>query len=90
MNKKQNKFLECWKQGVHLAGTQFFDIKSKDVESANDKNQLAPNYPYIKETFGALSHGEKVMLESLLAFKRAGCDGILSYFAPQTARILNG
>lgn len=34
--------------------------------------------------------GEKVMLESLLAFKRAGCDGILSYFAPQTARILNG
>ena len=34
--------------------------------------------------------GEQVMLESLLAFKRAGCDGILSYFAPQTARILNG
>lgn len=34
--------------------------------------------------------GEKVMLESLMAFKRAGCDGILSYFAPQTARILNG
>jgi hypothetical protein len=26
--------------------------------------------------------GEKVMLESLLAFKRAGCDGVLTYFAP--------
>lgn len=34
--------------------------------------------------------GEKVMLESLMAFKRAGCDGVLSYFAPQAARILNG
>ncbi|KMW57273.1 Porphobilinogen synthase [Candidatus Rhodobacter oscarellae] len=32
--------------------------------------------------------GEKVMLESLLAFKRAGCDGILTYFAPQVARLL--
>ena len=35
-------------------------------------------------------NGEQVMLESLLAFKRAGCDGILTYFAPETARILNG
>ena len=32
--------------------------------------------------------GEKSMLESLLAFKRAGCDGILTYFAPEAARIL--
>jgi porphobilinogen synthase len=34
--------------------------------------------------------GEKVMLESLTAFRRAGCDGILTYFAPAAARILNG
>ncbi|MGI9367670.1 MAG: porphobilinogen synthase [Ruegeria sp.] len=34
--------------------------------------------------------GEKVMLESLLAFKRAGCDGILTYFAPRVARALQG
>ena len=32
--------------------------------------------------------GERVMLESLLAFKRAGCDGILTYFAPRAARAL--
>jgi porphobilinogen synthase len=32
--------------------------------------------------------GEKAMLESLLAFRRAGCDGILSYFAPRAARLL--
>ncbi|WP_435231940.1 porphobilinogen synthase [Pseudopelagicola sp. nBUS_20] len=33
--------------------------------------------------------GEKAMFESLLAFKRAGCDGILTYFAPQVAKKLN-
>ncbi len=32
--------------------------------------------------------GEKAMLESLMAFKRAGCDGILTYFAPRVARLL--
>lgn len=34
--------------------------------------------------------GDKAMLESLLAFKRAGCDGILTYFAPQVAEMLKG
>lgn len=34
--------------------------------------------------------GEKVMLESLVAFKRAGCDGVLTYFAPAAAKFLNG
>ena len=33
---------------------------------------------------------EKVMMESLLAFKRAGCDGILTYFAPAAARLMRG
>ena len=33
--------------------------------------------------------GERAMLESLLAFKRAGCDGILTYFAPEVAELLN-
>ena len=32
--------------------------------------------------------GEKVMLESLLAFNRAGCDGILTYFAPTAAKLM--
>jgi porphobilinogen synthase len=32
--------------------------------------------------------GERAMMESLLAFKRAGCDGILTYFAPRVAEIL--
>ena len=34
--------------------------------------------------------GEKVMMESLLCFKRAGCDGILTYFAPEAARLIRG
>jgi porphobilinogen synthase len=33
-------------------------------------------------------NGEAVMMESLLAFKRAGCDGVLTYFAPEVARLL--
>lgn len=32
--------------------------------------------------------GHKAMLESLMCFKRAGCDGILTYFAPEVARVL--
>ena len=34
--------------------------------------------------------GEKAMLESLLSFKRAGCDGILTYFAIEAAKVLRG
>jgi porphobilinogen synthase len=33
---------------------------------------------------------EAVMMESLMAFKRAGCDGVLTYFAPRVAELLNG
>ncbi|GKY88990.1 porphobilinogen synthase [Sinisalibacter aestuarii] len=33
---------------------------------------------------------EQVMMESLAGFKRAGLDGILTYFAPRAAEILNG
>ena len=32
--------------------------------------------------------GEAAILESLIAFKRAGCDGVLTYFAPRVARML--
>jgi len=34
-------------------------------------------------------NGEAAMMESLMCFKRAGCDGILTYFAPEAARFLN-
>ena len=31
---------------------------------------------------------ERAILESLGAFKRAGCAGVITYFAPAAARIL--
>ena len=34
--------------------------------------------------------GERAMMESLLAFKRAGANGVLTYFAPEAARLLRG
>jgi porphobilinogen synthase len=41
---------------------------------------------------GAINQGwldhDRVILESLLAFKRAGCSGILTYFAPAAAKLL--
>ena len=32
--------------------------------------------------------GDKAMMESLMAFKRAGCDGVLTYFAPRVAKLI--
>ncbi len=41
---------------------------------------------------GAIQNGwldrDRVILESLMAFKRAGADGVLTYFAPAAARLL--
>ena len=50
--------------------------------------QVSGEYAMIK---GAVLNGwmkEDVVLESLLAFRRAGCDGVLTYFAPDIARLL--
>ena len=33
---------------------------------------------------------EPLVMEKLMAFKRAGCAGILTYYAPFAARFLNG
>ncbi len=34
--------------------------------------------------------GDRAMLESLQAFKRAGCAGVITYFAPRAAKLLAG
>lgn len=50
--------------------------------------QVSGEYAMIE---GAIRQGtlsRDVVLESLLAFRRAGCDGILTYFAPQVAEAL--
>ncbi|MEI6736843.1 MAG: porphobilinogen synthase [Pseudomonadota bacterium] len=51
--------------------------------------QVSGEYSMVKAASqnGWLEH-DAVMMESLLAFKRAGADGILTYFALEAARIL--
>lgn len=51
--------------------------------------QVSGEYAMLKAAAanGWLDH-DKVMMESLLGFKRAGADGILTYFAPAAARLL--
>jgi len=51
--------------------------------------QVSGEYAMLKAAAqnGWLDH-DKVMMESLLAFKRAGADGILTYFALDAARVL--
>lgn len=43
---------------------------------------------------GAADHGwldrQRVVMEALLCFKRAGCDGVLSYFSMEAAKIMQG
>ncbi len=53
--------------------------------------QVSGEYAMIEAAAGnGWIDGERAMLETLLAFKRAGCDGILTYFAPRAARLLAG
>jgi porphobilinogen synthase len=51
--------------------------------------QVSGEYAMLKAAAanGWLDH-DAAMMEALLAFKRAGCDGVLSYFARDAARLL--
>jgi porphobilinogen synthase len=52
--------------------------------------QVSGEYAMLKAAMGSWLDAEKGMLESLMAFKRAGCSGILTYFALDAARALRG
>ena len=54
--------------------------------------QVSGEYTQIKAAaMNGWIDGERAMLETLLSFKRAGCDGILTYFAPRVAeKLLTG
>jgi porphobilinogen synthase len=73
-------------------GMPYLDIirRAKDAFGAPTyAYQVSGEYAMIK---GAAERGwidgEKAMLESLMAFRRAGCDGVLTYFAPEAARAI--
>jgi porphobilinogen synthase len=53
--------------------------------------QVSGEYAML-EAAAAAGAGEReaLVLETLMAFKRAGCSGVLSYHAPLAARLLNG
>jgi porphobilinogen synthase len=52
--------------------------------------QVSGEYSMIKAAAAqGMIDEERAMMESLMAFKRAGCDGILTYFAPAAAKLMN-
>jgi porphobilinogen synthase len=73
-------------------GLPYLDIirRAKDeFEMPTFAYQVSGEYSMIKAAAAnGWLDGERAMLESLLAFKRAGCDGILTYFAPEVAELL--
>jgi porphobilinogen synthase len=73
-------------------GMPYLDICARVKEAFGAPTyayQVSGEYAMIKgAALNGWIDGEKAMLESLIAFKRAGCDGILTYFAPEVARLL--
>jgi porphobilinogen synthase len=74
-------------------GMPYLDIVRRVKEELGHPTfayQVSGEYAMIKAaSVNGWIDGEAVMMESLLAFKRAGADGILTYFARDAARILN-
>lgn len=75
-------------------GMPYLDIVARTKQSFGVPTfayQVSGEYAMLK---GAAMQGwmdeERVALESLLSFKRAGADGVLTYFALDVARKLNG
>ena len=53
--------------------------------------QVSGEYALIEAGVAAgIADREALLMEKLIAFKRAGCSGILTYHAPFAARLLNG
>ncbi|MEM7670851.1 MAG: porphobilinogen synthase, partial [Pseudomonadota bacterium] len=73
-------------------GMPYLDIcrrVSSELRVPTFAYQVSGEYAMLK---GAMGNGwldaEIGMMESLMAFKRAGCSGILTYFALDAARVL--
>ena len=72
-------------------GMPYLDIvrRVKDTRRADPAYQVSGEYAMLTAAAqNGWLDGDKVMLESLLAFKRAGAAGVLTYFAPKAARLL--
>ena len=74
-------------------GMPYLDIISEVKQKFNFPTfayQVSGEYSMLR---GAIENNwlekDKTIIESLTCFKRAGCDGILTYFAPEAAQILD-
>ena len=53
--------------------------------------QVSGEYAMIEAAAAAgMGDRDALAMETLLAFRRAGCSGVLTYFAPLAARLLAG
>ena len=75
-------------------GMPYLDIvrRAKDeLHAPTFAYQVSGEYAMHQAAFAqGWLNAEPVIIESLLSFKRAGADGILTYFAVQAAQILQG
>ena len=73
-------------------GMPYLDICSRvkrELQVPTFAYQVSGEYAMIKgAALNGWIDGDRAMAESLLCFKRAGCDGVLTYFAPDMARAL--
>jgi porphobilinogen synthase len=73
-------------------GMPYLDIirRAKDTFGAPTyAYQVSGEYAMIRgAALNGWIDGDRAMLESLMAFRRAGCDGVLTYFAPDAARAI--
>ena len=73
-------------------GMPYLDVcrRVKDIFGAPTfAYQVSGEYAMLSAAFqnGWLDR-DKIIIETLLSFKRSGCDGILTYFAPEAAKLL--
>lgn len=73
----------CYLDIIHLLKEQF----STPITAYNVSGECAMVYAASKN--GWLDY-ERTMMEMLLSIRRAGADGILTYFAPDAAQLLSG
>ena len=73
-------------------GLPYLDIVARVKETFGVPTfayQVSGEYAMLKAAAGkGWLDNDKVVLESLMAFKRAGADGVLTYLAPEAARLL--
>jgi porphobilinogen synthase len=97
-----NSDVALWYVGVDLAdgadmvmvkpGLPYLDIVRRvkdEFKAPTYVYQVSGEYSMLR---GAIDNGwlpESCVLESLLAFKRAGADGVLTYFALEAAKALS-